>query len=415
MNAPVSSPLFRREVFEHRADRLHGDVQIAVPLSWQVVTFLIAIALFAAVTFFALGTYSRVETVTGAVVIDKGTAPIIPTRPGVIIDVLVHDGQRVAAGAGLARVRSEENLTNGQSAPEQVINTLRDQDSHLSVQGNMLLKAGDEELSRLDAFAQGLHAEIISIDQQIAAQVRLVSLANAEFHEIQAIATKGYLSRRDLEERESALLARTQALSQLRQLRSSKKAALAENSRAKAQARASAQAQAAGFSVQRNALTQQIAQLEGSRGFTLSSPIAGTITALTARLGQPAILGQALMIVVPEGGRERVELYVPTSAAGFLSVGQEARLSIDAFPYQRFGTIPARISEIATTPLNKPGSPSETTPVYLVTAELQRDWVYAYGSKQKLIPGMAVTARIVTQKQSLLQWLFEPIYSVARR
>src|SRR5687767_11355358 len=38
----VDSPnrtLFRQEVLEQRADRLHGDVSIAVPISWQIIGY----------------------------------------------------------------------------------------------------------------------------------------------------------------------------------------------------------------------------------------------------------------------------------------------------------------------------------------------------------------------------------------
>lgn len=332
-----------------------------------------------------------------------------------VVELAVQDGQRVAAGAPLARVRSEEDLAGGGTAPERVIAALRDQEGQLSSQGSLLLQAAAAERARLAASAEGQRQEIATLDQQIGDQQRLVSLAEDEFRQVQSIAAKGFLSRRDIDARESALLARRQALSQLQQARAAKSASLAETGRAIAQAAASAQAQAAGVLSQRTELAQQLAQVEAAQGYTLTSPIAGTVTALTARLGQPAEPGRPLMTVMPSGGRKRVELYVPTSAAGFLSPGQEVRLSIDAFPYQRFGTVPARIAEIATTVIGRPGANGAVVPVYLVTADLDRDSVEAFGRRQPLLPGMALTARIVTRKQSLFEWLFEPLFAVARR
>jgi membrane fusion protein len=41
--------------------------------------------------------------------------------------------------------------------------------------------------------------------------------------------------------------------------------------------------------------------------------------------------------------------------------------------------------------------------------------VVAFGRYQPLQPGMTLTARIVTEKRSLLRWLFEPIYAVRNR
>ena len=56
-----------------------------------------------------------------------------------------------------------------------------------------------------------------------------------------------------------------------------------------------------------------------------------------------------------------------------------------------------------------------TVPVYLVTAELDEPFVTAFGRRQPLLPGMTLSARIVTERQSLLQWLFQPLFAVGRR
>jgi membrane fusion protein len=50
-----------------------------------------------------------------------------------------------------------------------------------------------------------------------------------------------------------------------------------------------------------------------------------------------------------------------------------------------------------------------------VTVELEQPSVAAYGRREPLVSGMTLTARIVTEKQSLLQWLFEPLFAVQRR
>lgn len=414
MNAPVN-PLFRKEVLEHRADRLHGDVSLAVPMSWQLIGYLLLAALTIALIFLATASYARVETVTGAVVLDKGVAPIVPSRPGVVIHLPVHDGEQVEAGEPLVRIRSEEDLAKGGTAPQRVMEALREQDRRLATQTDLVMSAAAAEQSRLAAQINGLNQEIASLDTQIADQQRLVAVAENEYRDVQGVAKKGFISQRDLEARESALLARRQQLAQLEQARSSKSADLAEARRSIAQVGASAQAQAAGVQSGRAALAQQMAQAQAARGYTLTSPVDGTVTAITARLGQPAAQGQPLMIVMPAGGRPRVELYVPTSAAGFLAPGQEVRLAVDAFPYQRFGTVPARITDISSAAIPKAAADGGIVPVYLVRAELARPWVMAFGRKQPLLPGMTLSARIITEKQSLFEWLFEPLFAVGRR
>jgi membrane fusion protein len=413
MNAPTA--LFRKEVLAHRADRLHGDVNIAVPISWQAIGYLLLAALVAALVFLATASYSRVATVAGEVVLDKGVVSIVPSRPGIVTSLRAREGERVKAGDPLVQIRSEEDMASGRTAPGRIIEALQQQDDRLVSQTSLMMNAAGEEQSRLAAQINGLSQEIGSLGSQIQSQQRLVQVAENEFRDMQGVAGKGFISRRDLEARESALIARRQQLSQLEQARAGKSADLAQARRAIAQTGASAQAQAAGVQSSRAELAQRLAEVETAQGYTLTSPIEGTVTALTARLGQPASQQQPLMMVMPSNATPRAELYVPTSAAGFLAIGQEVRLAVDAFPFQRFGTVTARIVQISSVTVPRATAGGGAVPVYLVAAELAEPSVVAFGRRQNLLPGMALSARIITQKQTLLEWLFEPLFAVRAR
>jgi len=407
--------LFRKEALQHRTERLHGEVNLAVPVAWQAIGYLLLAALAAALIFLATASYSRIETATGAIVLDRGVAAIVPSRPGIVADLLVREGQRVDQGRPLVRIRSEEDMTGGATMPERIVDSLGEQDRRLSSQVDLVRAAAAAEQARLGAQIRGLTQEIASLDAQIASQRRLVEVAAADFEASRRVAARGFVSVRDLDAREGALLARRQQLAQLDQARAAKRADLAEAERMIAQSAASAEAQAAGVLSSRAELAQRLAQAEASRGYSLTAPVAGTVTALTARLGQPAVAGEPLMIVMPAGARPRAELFVPSQAVGFLAVGQEVRLAVDAFPYQRFGTVTARIAEISSAAIPRRTADGGTMPAYLVTAEIETPWVAAFGRRQPLLPGMTFSARIVTERQSLIQWLFEPLFAVGSR
>lgn len=410
-----NSRLFRQEVLAHRAERLHGDISLAVPMSWHVIGFTILGALIATFVFLALASYSRTETVSGAIVLDRGLAPIVPSRRGNVAALAVRDGQRVRAGDPLVRIRSEEDMVGGGTDARRLVAALEQQDDRLASQSALTIDAAGEEQGRLAAQLDGLRREIVSLDAQIVSQRRLIEVAAGEFEEMQSVAANGFISRRDLNQREAALIVRRQQLAQLDQSRAAKVAESAQLHRAIAQTGASARSQAAGVQSSRAALAQRRVEAESARGYLLTAPVDGIVTALTARLGQPADAQQPLMVVMPADARPRAELYVPTRAAGFLAPGQEVRLAIDAFPYQSFGTVEARIVRISSVAIPRAGPDGALVPVYLVTAEIAEPGVLAFGRRQPLLPGMTLSARIVTQRQSLLRWLFEPLFAVGRR
>ena len=411
---PVQS-IFREEVHKAKLDRIHGDVHLAVPVSWQIIGFALFASLAAALVFLTTATYARVETVPGAIVLDRGVATILPTRAGIVSAIPASEGQRVRAGDPLVQVNSEEELRSGRTAPLRMMDALEQQDQRLNSQSSMLRNAAAEEQARLRAQIGGIGAEIASLNSQIASQQRLVELAEDEFKSLQSVATTGFISRRDLASREAAFVARAQQLAQIQQVRSARTSELAQAQRTLAHSAAAAEAQVAGLQSNRAELAQRVAEVEGGRGYVLTSPVDGTVTAVTARLGQPASGLQPLMVVLPANGVTRAELHVPSRAAGFLAAGQEVRLAVDAFPSQRFGTIDGRIVQVSTVAVPQAGADGTAVPTYLVTVQLDQPSVMAFGRRQPLLPGMSLSARIVTQRQSLFEWLFEPVLAVARR
>jgi membrane fusion protein len=406
---------FRTEVLRSRAERLHGSVSLATPLAWQVIGFLLLAVLATATAFLFLSSYARSESVTGAIVLDSGVASIVSSRPGIIDNVVVREGQQVGVGAPLARVRSEEQMLAGPTAASRIRQSLADQASRLSAESELMTAAAVADRARLGTQINGLEAEIANLETQIADQRRLVQVATGDLAEIERVAKNGFISRRDVDAREAVLISRRQQLAQFEQTRGAKASQLLETRQAMAQGSANAGAQLASRQSDRAALAQQLAQAELSQGYTLTSPVAGIATGVAARLGQPVTAGQQLMMIVPESARVVAELYVPTAAAGFLSPGQEVRLAIDAYPYQRYGTIDGRIATIARAAIARPAANGGTTPSFLVTVRLARGWVMGAGRRQPLLPGMMLNARIVTERRTLIEWLFEPIMAVGNR
>lgn len=305
-------------------------------------------------------------------------------------------------------------MLGGDTAPARIRQALVQQDAHLTAQGRLLLAASSAEQARLEEQVAGLSAELASLAGQIADQRQLVDVAAADYAGAEQVAANSFISRRDMEARQVTVLSRRQQLGQLEQLRASRSAAVAEARRAIAQSGAAAEAQAAGVEGERAVLAQRLAEVELARGYAVTSPVDGVVTALTARLGQAAAPQQQLMMVVPADGEKLVELHVPTSAAGFVRPGQEVRLAVDSFPYQQFGTVPARVAEVSAAAVPREG-PDGPVPVYLVTASLPQPWISAFGVRQPLVPGMTLSARVVTEDRSLVEWLFEPLFAVRNR
>lgn len=407
--------LFRSEATQSRANRLSGDILLAIPLPWQTIGYLLFGGIAVALVFLSFASYSRIETVTGSVVPDTGVSSIIPTRSGIIVELAVKDGQQVAKGDILAAIRVEEDSSTGLPVAARIEEAAGLQDASLAAQMAASASAAQAQIRQLAAQRTGLAAEISQIRSQIDLQQGLIDSAGKDLDRARQVAARGFVSKRDLQVREETLIARQQGLAQLHQTLSAKRAALTEAERASAQAAAQARAQNASLAASRAQVAQQVASAAGARSYVLRAPVAGQVTALTARVGQPSTPDVPLMTIVPAGSTLRAELAVPSAAIGFIEPGQPVRLAIDAFPYQRFGTVEGKVLSVASSALTRRDPNGATSPVYPVAVELDHAEVTAFGRTEPLIAGMTLTARIVTDKQTLLEWLFEPLFAVRRR
>jgi multidrug efflux pump subunit AcrA (membrane-fusion protein) len=95
--------LFRPEALRGQ-DRLHGDVVLVPPVSWQLLGAFLLVAVLAAAAFLASASYAKVTIVPGSLVGDRGIVRAAPPRAGIVAELLVREGQNVSAGQPLATI-----------------------------------------------------------------------------------------------------------------------------------------------------------------------------------------------------------------------------------------------------------------------------------------------------------------------
>ena len=411
----VGSTLFRSQASTYGADRLIGDIGIVVPVRWKSIGFFLFSIVSVGLVFISSANYARVETVLGTIKPDTGVVPTLATRAGVISELSVKDGQVISIGATLATIRAEEDGASPLAPGALVEAAIARQDASLAMQLDASFATAEAQIAQLAAQRGGLMAEIEQLRLQKEAQAGLITTAEEDLRRATEIAANGFVSKRDLQVREEALLSRQQGMAQLNQALAAKRAALAENVRSSAVISAQARSQSASLEVNRAQVAQQAASASASRAYVLRASVAGRVTALTARVGQPVSPGVQLMSIVPTSSQLTAELAVPSAAIGFVKPGQDVRLALDAFPYQRFGTVKGRIRTVPASTVNTQSPNGSIVPVYPVIVDIESPQVSAYGRDEPLVAGMNLTARIITEKQSLLEWLFEPLFAVRQR
>lgn len=168
---------------------------------------------------------------------------------------------------------------------------------------------------------------------------------------------------------------------------------------------------------------QDLAENEAKGGLILRAPIAGTVTAVTANIGQSIDLQKPLAAIVPAGDSLVAELYAPSASIGFIRSGQRVLIRLPAFPYQKFGHLRGVVKTVALTSLpsnelpgaavSDPKDGHQPEPVYRITIAIDSQSIKAYGENVPLQAGMTVQADVFQETRKLYEWALEPLYSIS--
>ncbi len=136
-----------------------------------------------------------------------------------------------------------------------------------------------------------------------------------------------------------------------------------------------------------------------AEALAIRAPAAGTLASLQyAAPGGRVVEGEEIARIVPKGVPNILRAALPGRDAGKVEIGQRAIVKLDAFPFYRFGTIPAEVIAIFPEPQGNG---------FGVRLELQRQTLGADGQGDRIEAGLDATIEIVTEKRSLLALLFD--------
>ncbi len=410
-------PLFRPEAIEHRRCKVMGEVIIAQPLGFALMTGVFALATLVMGVFLVRAHFAREESAPGWLEPERGVITMRAERAGRLAQVFVGEGARVKAGDPLFLVNVDVESRVGRVGERQVAQ-LDNRLAELNRQIAGSARKYDHEHDRLAASIQALAGEIAMLQKRIDIQSASVAIDKARLEKTRGLAKKGVAARADIGKMQQALLIDQGTLNdQIRQRQSrieaKKEAQLAL--RALPDEKAAALSQLRG---QIATLEQSRAELEASRSYLVRAPIDGRVVAVHGHAGQMRAPAQPVVTLVPANAVLVARLLAPSSAVGFLAPGQEVNLLYDAFSYQKFGVQKGHIVQISQAPY-LPGDLQTPVPyksaVYRVSVTLDRQSINTYGHETPLITGMTLKGDLVIERRSLFEWLFDPLIAARRR
>jgi hemolysin D len=121
---------------------------------------------------------------------------------------------------------------------------------------------------------------------------------------------------------------------------------------------------------------------------------------------------ETLVTLVPDGADLYAEANVPARDVSHLKVGNQVRVKLEAYPFQKFGTIDGRLDVLSadSVPLKED---DKTSLVYHARVRLLTPPTDLVKRGFKVRPGMVLSAEIKTGKRTIASYVMNPILRTA--
>ncbi len=412
--------LFRRETEEARANAWLGRILLTRPLSFTVLTGA-AIAMVAAIgAYFVVGEYTRKARVTGVLAPVQGIVKIVAQQAGVVQRVFVQEGSSVDREDAVLTVADGRIAEARQDIGSAIGIRLSERGQALLSQREHALAGLRSEQALISRRRAALERELLLLESELASQAQRANLAHQALERALNLERTGFVSTAAVDRERDAALDQESRVAATRRARVGL-AREAEGTELEAQSAYSrAYAQVAAIDMQLASLAQERVERELQFRTTIASPAAGSIAAVLVEPGQAIMPGTTIATLIPSDSRLEAHLFAPSRSIGFVRAGQEVLLRYLAYPHQKFGGHMARVvavtrNAIPPTDLGFVPVDGSREPLYRIKVELSAQSINAYGREEPLKAGMQVEADIRLDRRRLIEWIFEPLLSLAGR
>ncbi len=409
----------------------------------------VLIAFFVCVVLWAAFGRLDIVAVADGKLVPEGYLKIVqPAEQGIVKDILVKEGQRVSAGEVL--IRMDSVLTNAD------VSTLLSDYHHK----RLALHRIDAELaatpfvgekgapSSIHAAVQAQYAANVHAYQNALAQEQ--ALREKASHDLAAaretkakleqtlphyvaqeaaytkLSRDGFAGQLMMTDKQRERIEKEQDLRIQEYVIRSNLSLLAQSERKIAQITADYRRQLrterVDVATQFGKISQELAKHEHRQGLLeLRAPQDGIVKELaTHTAGTVAAPGTILMTLVPDNENVFAEVWLGNQDVGFVRSGQDVKIKLTAFPFQKYGMIQGKVIQVSADATESPAPGMRTDAAsgrdrpqgvlaFRTLVQLDRQLLVANDARHALAAGMQVSAEINLGTRSILEYLLSPV------
>ena len=371
-----------------------------------------------------------------------------PAEQGVVREVLVREGERVAEGQALARMDSALLAADGralaadyhakrlavrridaQLAGERLTRETEDPPgayAQVEAQHVANVRAFENALAQERSVGERARHDLAAAEEVKAKLLQVLPHYREQELAFEKLARDGYAGRLMQSDKSRERIEKEQDLRAQEFLIASARATSAQSESRLAQIgadyRRQLQAERADLAPQTERMREELAKQWHRHGLLeLRAPQAGIVKDLATHTpGTVVAPGTILMTIVPVGEKLRAEVWVANDDAGFVREGQAVKLKLAAFQFHKYGMAKGAVAQLSADATESPnpntrsgGLAGRDRPAgalaFRALVDLESQVLEADGRSYSLRPGMQVVAEVNLGTRTVLEYLLSPV------
>lgn len=405
--------LFRKEAESAHADQF-GTVIVSTPKAHFAAGVSATAACLAALVFSFHAHYARREQVSGHLVTDTGESRILARRSATVSEVYVREHQHVRKGDPILRLSSEMH-TRGGGVHARVEEDIENQITSVHASVAATEAALISEKHQLRERVKSLLAQASDLRQQIGYQQQAAEQKQRTLTKLRPLLKDGFVAEYQVQDLESALLdtrAQTSGLHrQLEEISQQQR----ETSRKLTSLEIDSELKLNDLRREQARLRTNLAQDQSELELVVRAQSDALVSSVLVQPANYVEPGQPIASLIPTPTTLKAEIFIPSTAIGFVHRGTKVAMHYAAFPYQKYGVQYGVVEQVSETPTQPAqlsallGQQPPAQPMYRAIASLERQQIVTEGQQRALVPGMQLEAALLLEDRSIIAWLLEPI------
>jgi HlyD family secretion protein len=163
---------------------------------------------------------------------------------------------------------------------------------------------------------------------------------------------------------------------------------------------------------ERDSLREQLQKADKRRSLvTMTAPVDAVVLEI-AKLSPGSIVKEAetFFTLVPLNVVIEAEVKIDATDVGYIKLGDPVQVKLDAFPFQKHGTLDARVITISGDAFRRDATQAGgSQSYYLSRLQLGKSTLKNLAESSRLLPGMTLSAEIVVGQRSVMSYLAWPL------